>query len=64
MVQSFDYGESGKLPVPGTPIKMSATPGTIRTPSPRLGEHNQEIYGDRLGFSQEKLAKLKQDGTI
>jgi CoA:oxalate CoA-transferase len=64
MVQSFDYGEAGKLPVPGTPMKLSATPGSIRTPSPKLGEHNQEIYGGLLGFSQEKLAKLKQDGTI
>jgi crotonobetainyl-CoA:carnitine CoA-transferase CaiB-like acyl-CoA transferase len=64
MVQIFDYGEAGQLPVPGTPIKMSATPGTIRTPSPKLGEHNQEIYAGRLGFSQEKLDKLKREGTI
>jgi CoA:oxalate CoA-transferase len=64
MVQSFEYGEAGKLPVPGTPMKLSATPGKIRTPSPKLGEHNEEIYTGLLGLSQEKLAKLKQEGTI
>ena len=64
MVQQFDYGALGKLPIPGTPIKMSETPGTIKTPSPRVGEHNEEVYGDLLGISGEKLVQLQDEGTI
>ena len=30
---------------------------------PRLGEHNEEFYG-RLGFSDQNLAKLREDGVI
>jgi CoA:oxalate CoA-transferase len=54
----------GKIPVPGIPIKLSLTPGSINTPSPKLGEHNEEVYGDLLGFSSEKLFELKQEGII
>jgi crotonobetainyl-CoA:carnitine CoA-transferase CaiB-like acyl-CoA transferase len=64
MVQQFDYGAPGKLPVPGTPIKLSETPGAIRTPSPQLGEHNEEIYVGLLGLSSEKLERLKAEGTV
>ncbi len=64
MVQQFDYGALGKLPVPGMPIKMSETPGVIRTPSPQLGQHNEEVYGGLLGLSAEKLEQLRQEGTI
>ncbi|MEJ2165241.1 MAG: CoA transferase [Desulfobacterales bacterium] len=31
---------------------------------PRFGEHNQEIYGTRLGYSDDELAGLKQKGII
>jgi len=64
MVQQIDYGVLGKLPVPGTPIKMSETPGSIKTPSPTLGEHNEEIYGGLLGMNSDRLAQLKEAGTI
>jgi len=31
------------LKVPGIAPKLSATPGAIRHPAPRLGEHTQEV---------------------
>lgn len=31
---------------------------------PRLGQHNQQIYGDALGYSAKKLADLEQQGII
>jgi crotonobetainyl-CoA:carnitine CoA-transferase CaiB-like acyl-CoA transferase len=43
---------------------LSDTPGTIRTPSPRLGKHNNEVYGRILGFSEEELVSLRMDGVI
>lgn len=64
MIVHVDYPEVGKIPVPGIPIKLSLTPGSIKTPAPKLGEHNEEIYYGLLGFSSEKLSRLKQEGII
>ena len=61
MVKFIDYPGIGETPVPGIPIKLSLTPGNIHSPSPKLGEHNQEIYGGLLGFSSEKLSLLKKE---
>ncbi len=45
--------------------KLSKTPGKIRWPGPlKLGEHNEEIYGDELGMSADELAALQEAGVI
>ncbi|RLB20278.1 MAG: hypothetical protein DRG71_09970 [Deltaproteobacteria bacterium] len=31
---------------------------------PRFGEHNDLIYGEKLGYSQEKLRELREKGVI
>jgi crotonobetainyl-CoA:carnitine CoA-transferase CaiB-like acyl-CoA transferase len=48
----------------GPPVRMSDTPGTVRTPAPLLGEHTEEILRDRLGMSGEEIARLHKDGVI
>jgi crotonobetainyl-CoA:carnitine CoA-transferase CaiB-like acyl-CoA transferase len=60
----MNYPGLGNLPVPGIPMKLSLTPGSINTPSPKLGEHNEEVYGGLLGFNPEKLFNLKREGII
>jgi crotonobetainyl-CoA:carnitine CoA-transferase CaiB-like acyl-CoA transferase len=37
--------------------KLSGSPGAIRHPGPRLGQHNREILVERLGYSEEALAR-------
>jgi crotonobetainyl-CoA:carnitine CoA-transferase CaiB-like acyl-CoA transferase len=64
MIKFMDYPELGKIPVPGIPIKLSLTPGSINTPAPKLGEHNEEVYCGLLGFGSEKLSQLKLEGII
>jgi CoA:oxalate CoA-transferase len=64
MIAYLDYPDLGTLPIPGLPIKLSLTPGSINSAAPRLGEHNQDIYCGLLGFTPEKLARLKTDGII
>jgi formyl-CoA transferase len=37
--------------------RLSASPGEIRHPGPRLGQHNREILVQRLGYSEAMLAQ-------
>jgi len=64
MIVYADHPELGRIPLPGNPIKLSMTAGRIGAHAPKLGEHNEEIYGKLLGFNQEKLAQLKRRGII
>jgi crotonobetainyl-CoA:carnitine CoA-transferase CaiB-like acyl-CoA transferase len=64
MIVNIDYPGLGNLPLPGLPIKLSLTPGTIRSRAPKVGEHNKEIYCGLLGFSQKELKKLREEDTI
>ncbi len=49
---------------PGFPVKFSATPANIDGVAPGIGEYNDEIYGDLLGFSKEQVAQLESEGVI
>ena len=53
-----------EMPLPGVPIKLSLTPGSVNTPAPRIGEHNEDVYGRILGFTPQKIADLKQAGIV
>ena len=44
--------------------KLSSTPGEVRWCGPDLGQHNEEIYGELLGYDAERRAHLKADGII
>ncbi len=59
----MEHPQAGKLTCPGLPFKLSETPCQLRR-APLLGEHNVEVYGDRLGYSQQDIVKLKQAGII
>ncbi len=52
------------LRYPGAFILMSGTPIEFRRRPPLIGEHNQEILGDELGYSSEQMAVLRAEGTI
>jgi len=50
--------------VTGIPMKMSATPGAIRTPSPLIGSANDRVLGDLLGYSHSEREALIAEGAI
>lgn len=56
--------DTGRLTYPGAPYKFSATPWQISHPAPRLGEHNEKVYCERLGYSREDLVQLRRAGVI
>jgi crotonobetainyl-CoA:carnitine CoA-transferase CaiB-like acyl-CoA transferase len=33
-------------------------------PSPKLGQHHRQIYGDWLGLSADEIGALEEDGII
>jgi len=63
-ILELDHKGIGKVPIMGSPIRLSETPPQIRTAAPEVGEHNREIYGDLLGLSPEEISKLEKEGVI
>ena len=59
-----EHPKTGKLNYPGAPYKFSRTPWAIRRPAPLLGQHNDEVYCEQLGYSQEELVKMAEVGII
>lgn len=60
----IDHPETGKMVYPGWPYKYSETPATIRRRAPLLGEHNEQIYCQRLGHSKAELVRMRQAQII
>jgi CoA:oxalate CoA-transferase len=50
--------------IAGVPVKLSKTPGRVKSPAPGLGEHNREVYGELLGYDADRLEKLTEKGII
>jgi len=64
MIIEVEQAISGKVKVPGSLFKFSKTPGNIRYPAPLLGEHNQEILSEMLGYTEEKITQFSNEGAI
>jgi crotonobetainyl-CoA:carnitine CoA-transferase CaiB-like acyl-CoA transferase len=62
--QDVDHPVAGKLRYPGSPFKLSATPGKIERPAPLLGEHNEPVYCGMLGYSRQDLVRMRQGGIV
>lgn len=60
----IDHLEAGKSKYPSAPYKFSRTPWKAGRPAPLLGQHNEEVYCQRLGYSKQKLVKLRETGVI
>ncbi|UUZ78314.1 CoA transferase [Polaromonas sp. P1(28)-13] len=54
-IVEVDHPRAGKLRIVGVPVGLSATPGSIRTPSPALGEHTDEVLRDLLRLSAAEI---------
>jgi formyl-CoA transferase len=63
MIQELTHPEYGPVRLLGIPIKMSDTPGSLKTAPPSFGEHNHEILVS-LGYSPDEIAGLSNHGTV
>ena len=59
---ALEHPSTGRLRYPGPFMKMSGTPAMMARRAPLLGEHNEAVYGDRMGYSRADLAELKTGG--
>lgn len=63
MVAQLEHATIGALRVLGVPVKLSSTPGAVRTPPPRLGEHTDAVLQE-FGFSAAAIADLRRQKVI
>lgn len=63
MVISGDVPGVGEMKFVGMPVKLSGTPGDLRMPPPKVGQHNDEIL-HRLGRTANQIADLKKRGVV
>ena len=64
MFVEIDHPKAGKTKLTGSHIKMSATNPGVRTPSPLLGQHNEEILHTILGIAKDEIQKMKEEKVI
>ncbi|MBX8632108.1 MAG: CoA transferase [Thermoplasmata archaeon] len=63
MISQFSHHAYGNIKSPGTPFRMSETPGRLRYAPPVLGEHTQEILSE-IGYKPEDIKTLYNSGAV
>jgi formyl-CoA transferase len=63
-IVSVPHPDFGELKMQNVAPKLSETPGSIRSPSPELGQHNDEIYTSLLGLDAHAYESLKSRKVI
>jgi crotonobetainyl-CoA:carnitine CoA-transferase CaiB-like acyl-CoA transferase len=64
MLEDIVHPELGPITVPTSPLRLHGLGLAPAGPSPTVGQHNAEIYGNWLGVSAAELAAFKKDGVI
>ena len=60
----MEHPEAGRMKIPSAPYQLSKTPWALERAAPLLGQHNQKIYCERLGYDGEDLRELENAGVI
>ncbi len=64
MIAAVEHATLGPLRTLGIPIKLSETPGRVRSAPPTLGQHTERILHDDLGLSGAEIARLRAAGVL
>ena len=63
MIEHIELEGLGMMSMAGLPIKFSETPGAVRLPPARLGQHTAEILG-QIGYDAARIEALATSGAI
>lgn len=63
MVRRVTSTQGWEVPMTGVVPRFTETPGSIRHPGPRLGEHTDAVLGELLGLGPDELAALRAAGV-
>lgn len=58
------YGATADISATGVPIVFSAARVGFDGPAPALGEHNEQVYGELLGYDADRIAALRASGVV
>jgi formyl-CoA transferase/CoA:oxalate CoA-transferase len=64
MVARVPHPTIGSLPLLGIPVKLSDTPGTIRSAPPLLGQHTRAVLRHDVGLGDEAIDRLTASGVV
>lgn len=64
ILAEIEHPSTGVDWIPSVVCKLSETPGTIRRPAPMLGEHNQYVFHELLGVSEDTMSALVAEKVI
>ena len=59
-----DHPDLGHVVMPTTPLRLHGLDVAPMAPSPRVGQHNDDIYHGWLGLSEAEVESLRNDGVI
>jgi crotonobetainyl-CoA:carnitine CoA-transferase CaiB-like acyl-CoA transferase len=64
MVVPLEHPRAGQTRVTGVPVRLSDTPGKVRTAAPTIGQHTSSVLREVLGMSDDAIAGLVRDGAV
>jgi crotonobetainyl-CoA:carnitine CoA-transferase CaiB-like acyl-CoA transferase len=63
LLTTVEHPSGGTLRVVGVPVRFSATPGSIRSGPPAVGQHTDEVL-TAIGYSEEEIGTLRSEGVL
>jgi crotonobetainyl-CoA:carnitine CoA-transferase CaiB-like acyl-CoA transferase len=54
----------GHVRMPGPPVRFGVEAWALRSAAPSAGQHNREVFVERLGLSEDELARLHNEGVV
>jgi crotonobetainyl-CoA:carnitine CoA-transferase CaiB-like acyl-CoA transferase len=64
MLQRIQHPSLGEIVVPNSPLRLHGADRVSPVPSPKLGEHNVDVYCGWLGIPEADMTALIADGVI